>query len=337
MPHRSPALTPAALPAGLLAGLLALTACTAAPAPPPPSPTGTTATTPTAYAVAATALVAQSLTAEDNVASLREIALEKARSRTSVAATYDPIRAMLVGVGQAQADLAPPGSAAAVPPSPGRPSASTTDGVTVLTLPGFADLTALVGTGPPSPAEASYARAGAAAVANAARTTTCGWVVDVRGNASEDLGALLGAVAPLLPAGTVLQRVDREGHRDEVTLDDDAVRAGGRLLVPLDPVGRHDDQPVTVLLDRGTAVAGEGVVLAFRGRSGAQSLGAASYGDAVDATVHRLADGATLRVVRWRLADRDGAVATGPVRPDVAVTGDALGSARSDVAARCGG
>lgn len=334
MPHRSRPSTPAVLLA-LVTALAALGGCAAAPPTPPPSPIGTTATTPSAYAVAATALVAQSLTAEDNVASLREIAVEKARSRSSVAATYDPIRAMLVGVGQAQADLAPPGSAEAVPPSPGRPSASTTDGVTVLTLPGFADLTALVGTGPPSQAEASYARAGSAAVANAARTTTCGWVVDVRGNASEDLGTLLGAVAALLPTGTALQRVDRGGHRDEVTLDDDAVRAGGRLLVPLDPVGRHDDQPVTVLLDRGTAVAGEGVVLAFRGRAGARSLGGASYGDAVDATVHRLADGATLRVVRWRLADRDGVVATGPVRPDVAATGDALTAARADVASRC--
>ena len=334
MPHRPRPSTTAPL---LALGLLLVTAaCTAARPDLPPSPTGTTATTPAAYTAAATALVAQSLTASANVAELREIALEKGRSRTSVAATYDPIRAMLVGVGQAQADLAPPGSADAVPPSPGRPSATTSDGITVLTLPGFADLTALVGTGPPSAAEAAYARAGSAAVANAARTTTCGWVVDVRGNASEDLATLLGAVAALLPAGATLQRVDRAGHRDEVTVDDDAVRAGGRLLVPLDPVDRHDDQPVTVLMDRGTAVAGEGVVLAFRGRAGARSLGEATYGDAVDATVHRLADGATLRVVRWRLADPDGVVATGPLPPDVTVAGDALTAARADVAGRCG-
>ncbi len=65
------------------------------------------------------------------------------------------------------------------------------------------------------------------------------------------------------------------------------------------------------------------MVLAFRGRAGARSLGGTTYGDAVDATVHRLADGATLRVVRYRLADRDGAVADGPLRTDVAVTSPA--------------
>ncbi len=132
---------------------------------------------------------------------------------------------MLVGVGQAQSDLAPPGSAAAVPPSPGRPSASTTAGSRCSRCPASRTSPPWSGPGPPSAAEASYARAGSAAIANAARTTTCGWVVDVRGNASEDLGTLLGAVAALLPAGNVLQRVDREGHRDDVVLGDDAVCA----------------------------------------------------------------------------------------------------------------
>ncbi|MDQ2758316.1 MAG: S41 family peptidase, partial [Actinomycetota bacterium] len=173
--------------------------------------------------------------------------------------------------------------------------------------------------------------------ANAARDTTCGWVVDVRGNGSTDVPVLLGSIAALLRAGPVLARVDRAGRHSDVVLTDDAVRTGDTLAVPLDPVARHDE-PVVVLQDSGTSRAGEAVVLAFRDRSGSHSIGTPTFGAVTDGTTSVLADGALLYVSRWRLGDASGSLATGPVVPQESAPDEvALDAARAWLRGRCGG
>lgn len=267
---------------------------------------------------------------------LREIALRKAGPATTTAGTYDALRTALTGVGQSPGDLITRDAVARVPASPGEPGAETAGGITVVTLPGFADLSARPGSGATTAAEVAYARSGSAAVSNAARDTTCGWVVDVRGNGTTDVPVLLGSIAALLPAGPVLSRVDRDGRHSDVVLTDDGVHTGGTLALPLDPVARHDE-PVVVLQDSGTSRAGEAVVLAFRSRSGSHSIGSATFGKATDGTTTPLSDGAMLYITRWRLGESAGPVASGAVLPqESADPAVALDAARAWLRGRCG-
>ena len=337
-------MTPAVRAAVALALTVGLAACTVSPDGPAPStptaapgPRPGTPGTPRAYAERALDLLGQGLEVGANFPVLREIALRKAAPATTTAGTYDAIRTALLGVDQSPGDLITREAVARVPASPGEPSAATAEGVTVVTLPGFADLSARPGSGSATSAETAYARSGSAAVANAARVTTCGWVVDVRGNGSTDVPVLLGSVAALLPTGPTLTRVDRVGRHADVVLPDDAVRTGDTIALPLDPVARHD-QPVVVLQDSGTSRAGEAVVLAFRTRPGSHAIGTATFGAATDGTTTRLADGALLYVTRWRLGDRSGAVVTGPVVPQESAADEvALDAARAWLRGRCGG
>ncbi|MDQ2756286.1 MAG: hypothetical protein M3Y71_06945, partial [Actinomycetota bacterium] len=124
--------------------------------------TGTTGRTsnlvsPRAYAEQALDLIGESLEANANFAELREIALRKAASASTSAGTYDALRNALLGVGQSPGDLITRDTVARVPPSTGEPSASTTEGVTVVSLPGFADLSTRPGSGEATAAEAAYA------------------------------------------------------------------------------------------------------------------------------------------------------------------------------------
>jgi len=292
---------------------------------------------PRAYTEQALDLIGQSLEVDANFPVLREIALRKASPATTTAGTYDALRTALVGAGQSPGDLITRDAIARVPASPGEPSTSTTEGITVVTLPGFADLSARPGSGTSTAAEVAYARSGSAAVANAARDTSCGWVVDVRGNGSTDVPVLLGSIAALLPVGPALTRVDRDGRHSDVVLTDDAVRTGDTLALPLDPVARHD-QPVVVLQDSGTSRAGEAVVLAFRSRSGSHSIGTTTFGAATDGTTTPLADGALVYITRWRLGDASGVLATGAVLPQESAADEvALDAARAWLRGRCGG
>lgn len=303
----------------------------------PPTTGPTTPMAPRAYTEQALDLIGQSLEVDANFPVLREIALRKASPATTTAGTYDALRTALVGAGQSPGDLITRDAIARVPASPGEPSTSTTEGITVVTLPGFADLSARPGSGTSTAAEVAYARSGSAAVANAARDTSCGWVVDVRGNGSTDVPVLLGSIAALLPVGPALTRVDRDGRHSDVVLTDDAVRTGDTLALPLDPVARHD-QPVVVLQDSGTSRAGEAVVLAFRSRSGSHSIGTTTFGAATDGTTTPLADGALVYITRWRLGDASGVLATGAVLPQESAADEvALDAARAWLRGRCGG
>lgn len=322
--------------AALVACLSGLTACSGSPT---PSPTRRAEgpVTPTTYAAHALDLVGSGL-AIDPVTwpAVRGNALERAAKTATTAGTYPALRDALAAGGQNRADFIAPGDAARVPASRHEPTVSTSDGISVVTLPGFVDLTARPGSGTTTDAELAYARGGSAAVANAARDTRCGWVVDVRGNGSTDVPVLLGSIASLLPSGRTLVETDRTGATVTLGLGDAAVTLDGREVLSLDPVARHDD-PVAVLQDSGTSRAGEAVVLAFRGRDRSRSYGQPTFGRAVDGTVERLSDGASVVVIRWRMGARSGPPVTGAIAPEVPVDGpdDQLAAARDWLASQC--
>jgi carboxyl-terminal processing protease len=83
---------------------------------------------------------------------------------------------------------------------------------------------------------------------------------------------------------------------------------------------------VAVLTDGRTASSGEAVAVAFRGRPGVLSYGAATYGFSTGNETVRLPDGALLRITSSRFADRTGLVYGGPLPVDVPA-GDPLTAA----------
>ena len=325
--------------AGLLAALTLtglLGACSTSPQPAPTTDVPTPST-PTGYAEYALDLIGQGLDIGPTWPDVRGVALQRVEVATTTTQTYGALRDALAAGGQSRGDLIGPEDVARVPASVGGPTTTTQAGITLLTVPGFSDLSARLRSGRPTDAERAYVRAGSAAIANAAATTTCGWIVDVRGNSTTDVPVLLGSVAALLPAGPVLGEVDRSGARSQVSLQDDAVVTGESLLMPIDPVSRHEE-PVVVLQDRGTSRAAEAVVLAFRARSDSHSIGESTVGDTIDGTTESLSDGALLFVTRWRLTTPGGPATARPVEPDEVVEGTDAQQAAAErwLTSRCG-
>ncbi len=204
---------------------------------------------PAAYAEAATALVAQSLTAGRNVAELREIASRRrGRARRSPRPTTRSGPCSSASA-RTQGDLAPPGSDQAVPPSTGgrrrRRRRRHRAHPARLRRPHrpHRDRTALA-------AEASYAGRGPPPSPTPPGTTSCGWVVDVRGNASDDSAPCSGPSPPCCRRdGAGAGR--REGHTRRGHRLDDAVRAARAAARPARPGRPARRQPVTVLTDGG--------------------------------------------------------------------------------------
>ena len=163
----------------------------------------------------------------------------------------------------------------------------------------------------------------------AAHAGACGWVVDLRLNAGGNMWPMLAAAAPLLGEGELGGFVLKDGERWAWTYGHGTVRAdgvamarapGAPALAPL--------PPVAVLTSRLTASAGEALVVAFRGRSGARSFGEATAGVPTVNRTFPLQDGATLLLTLGRFADRYGRTYEEPLEPDeeLPLAWDAYGS-----------
>ncbi|MEP6796951.1 MAG: hypothetical protein ABI890_02330, partial [Lapillicoccus sp.] len=154
---RHPVLATLALAIGLSAG------CTGAPE---PTPTTAALPSPTSYASRALDLIGTNLFVGDSWPAVRAVALQRVEKAVRTTDTYAALRDALAAAGQSPGDLVTAQNMAAVPPSTAEPTTAGSDGITTITLPGFADLSARPGSGQPSPAEKSYARRGSAVIAN---------------------------------------------------------------------------------------------------------------------------------------------------------------------------
>ncbi len=323
----------------LLAPLIALAvgaaaACTGSSTPAPV--VSATLPSPTAYATQALDLIGTNLFVDANWPAVRAVALQRVEKAVRTTDTYAALRDALAAAGQRAGDLVSTADMTTVPPSTAQPMTSSTDRITTITLPGFVDLSSRPGSGQPTSAERSYVRRGSAVIANATALTTCGWIVDVRGNGSTDVPVMVGSVAALLPSGPTLVEVDRVARSQRIGLQGDAVTIGTEPVMPLDPV-HPITQPVVVLQDSGTTRAGEAVVLAFHARDRSRSIGTPTFGQPTDGVTELLPDGAHLYIARSTMGDRRAQLAGGPIAPDDLVTDPAaqLTAARSWLQGQC--
>jgi carboxyl-terminal processing protease len=175
------------------------------------------------------------------------------------------------------------------------------------------------------PDAARYVDAAHAAVGRVATTGACGWVVDLRRNTGGSLPPMLAAVGPVLGDGRAVGYRGRDDTTAWFGYQDGAVTFDGlpdRSLAPDRPARLRRPPPVAVLTSRLTGSAGEGVVMAFRGRPGARSFGEPTAGVPTGNRQHRLSDGAELYLTEGIGVDRTGRGYQTRIRPDQPVASD---------------
>ncbi len=173
-----------------------------------------------------------------------------------------------------------------------------------------------------------------AAVQAQDRAGLVGWVVDLRENGGGDMWPMLAGVGPVLgdgpagsfvfPEGMTTPRV-APGATQTFSYSGGAALADGRPRVSVTtPYAlRAPASRVAVLQDGGTGSAGEAIAIAFIGRPGARSFGAATYGLSSANVSYSLPDGGTLMLLVGLGQDRNGITYGGSITPDEPTAGPA--------------
>lgn len=163
-------------------------------------------------------------------------------------------------------------------------------------------------------------------------SATCRWVVDLRGNTGGNMWPMIAGVGPILGQDTVGFFVDPDSVRKSWVYTDGQARLGAAAInaaapayVPPSPLPH-----VAVLTDSLTASSGEAVAVAFRGRPGTRSFGAATWGLSTANAPFLLSDGAVIFLTVSTMADRSGAIYGGTLGPDEAVSGEKTGDPQTD-------
>lgn len=152
----------------------------------------------------------------------------------------------------------------------------------------------------------------------------CGWVVDLRHNHGGNMWPMLAGIGPIVGEGTRLGSfLDATGsstywyylngasgiNAPAAPIQQAAVSRGAYTL-------RNPSPPVAVLTDAQTASSGEAITVAFRGRAGARSFGAATYGVPTANSGFPLSDGAEIWLTVALDVDRTGTQYVDPIPPD---------------------
>lgn len=165
----------------------------------------------------------------------------------------------------------------------------------------------------------------------AAAPTTCGWVIDLRGNTGGNMYPMLAGLVPLLPDGPALVFRQAGGTESTVTVKDGGIGFGGAPTMKTAVRAKISNQPIAVLYDTKTASSGEAVATAFRGLPNARSFGSATAGYTSGNAVIPMPDGARLVLTQAVYVDRAGVnLNEQPMQPDVKVdptTADAAAKA----------
>jgi carboxyl-terminal processing protease len=165
-------------------------------------------------------------------------------------------------------------------------------------------------------------------VADLASKRPCGWIVDLRGNGGGNIWPMMAGVGPILGEGEPGGVLRASGAKDKWFYENG--RAGLRsdtehpyfAKTTGAPVNLKDAPPVAVLIDRETGSSGEGIAVAFRGRSGTRFFGETTYGVATSTFPYALSDGAQLFLVTGVMVDRKDNEYPLGVKPDQEILSD---------------
>lgn len=180
-----------------------------------------------------------------------------------------------------------------------------------------------------------YAVSGAQEIADHADRASCGWIIDLRTNYGGNMWPMLAALTPLLPDGTLMQFIDRDGNPSTANSDGNKVYFDDELAAMASGVDYEDlNRPVAIIQANGTASSAEALILSFSARNGVRTFGAKSAGLVTGNVVKSLSDGTVLRVTRTNMATNKGEMPLGSIVPDV-IAGDPIQEASSWLHSKC--
>ncbi|MDH4118768.1 MAG: S41 family peptidase [Acidimicrobiia bacterium] len=149
----------------------------------------------------------------------------------------------------------------------------------------------------------------------------CGWILDLRGDSGGNVFAMLVALGPLLGPGPALSYQHRDGSVDfyDITPVGDLAAQDGTVLAeaPTTVERFSSDLPIAVLHGSSTASAGEGIVMATRGRHNVRSFGQPTAGLPTGNTLFEFSDGSAVNLTVAIGIDAAGEPHEGPIPPDV--------------------
>lgn len=261
----------------------------------------------------------------------RAAAERAVRGAPDTTATHPALRIALAAAGGRHSRLLGPGERLSdLGPPPAPPAVRTgSAGVTTITVPRL--VTDDLGE------RDRYAATLADGLHRAAPDTSCGWVVDLRGNTGGDMWPMVAGLTPLLPDGPALSFVARDGQRHTVEARGGAALLDGTeqaAVADAAPVREPGGAPVAVLQDGDTASSGEATLLALRGLPQVRTFGADSAGYSSANVTIPLPDGATMLLTTALFADRTGRLFGGMIPPDEPAA-DAAAAAATWLAQRC--
>jgi hypothetical protein len=149
------------------------------------------------------------------------------------------------------------------------------------------------------------------------REGVCGWVVDLRRNTGGNLWPVLAGLGPLLGDGELAASVYPDGRRVPIWHRDGQAGFGEYTQLRVRaPYRLKQRARVAVLHGPATASSAEVLAVAFRGRPGTRSFGAATRGVSGGNRTFALSDGASLVLTVAATSDAAGRVYGGPIAPD---------------------
>jgi carboxyl-terminal processing protease len=164
-------------------------------------------------------------------------------------------------------------------------------------------------------------------IAELDRSKPTAWVVDLRGNGGNNLWPMLAGVGPLLGEGDHLgEFLTTHGnsiwkYRDGVATE--IVNGSERPYPAVEgtPYKVAGTPTVAVLIDGGTAIAGEAIAIAFRGRPQTRFFGEYTAGLSTVSETVALPDGASMLLTIGIQADRAGKEYLDGLGPDEVIPG----------------
>lgn len=163
------------------------------------------------------------------------------------------------------------------------------------------------------------------AIAEVAKKSPCGWIVDLRGNGGGNIWAMMAGIGPVLGEGEPGAMLDDSGSKVKWFYEEGRAGMRGDTKDPYyartthEPVKLSGTQAVAVLIDRETGSSGEGIAIAFRGRPDTRFFGELTFGAATSTFPYKLSDGSQIYLVTGVMLDRNGNEYRDGIAPDVEV------------------
>ncbi|MGB5021472.1 S41 family peptidase, partial [Sphingorhabdus sp.] len=154
----------------------------------------------------------------------------------------------------------------------------------------------------------------------------CGWIIDLRTNRGGNMWPMLKGLDPLLGSAPFGYFTKPDGT--DVAWN----RSGGHIFPAAGVVSdttpafvlQHANLPIAVFAGPQTSSSGEMVLVALKGRTGVRVFGKATAGFTTANATHRLSDGSVLVITESAIRDRQRAIVTGAILPDVDAESDTI-------------